>query len=71
MSSRWEGPGPVAETDESVLSQFADAAAISDYAREAVAQLVGVGAIAGADGKINPTGRATRAEVAVMLSRIF
>ena len=61
----------VAEADESVLSQFADAAAISDYAREAVAQLVGAGAIAGADGKINPTGRATRAEVAVMLSRIF
>jgi len=61
----------VAEVDESVFTQFADAAAISDYAREAVAQLVKMGAIAGAEGRINPTGSATRAEVAVMLSRIF
>ncbi len=57
--------------DESVLAQFVDAAEISDYAREAVAQLVGAGAIAGSNGRINPTGRATRAEVAVMLNRIF
>ncbi len=57
--------------DESVLAQFADSAQITDYARDAVAQLIKVGAIAGANGRINPTGRATRAEVAVMLSRVL
>jgi len=59
------------EADASVLSQFADAAGVSDYAQAAVASLVAGEYVAGSNGKINPMGRATRAEVAVLLGRIF
>ncbi len=57
--------------DESVLAQFADAAEISNYAREAVASVVKAGIIAGSNGRINPLAKATRAEIAVMLGRIL
>ena len=59
------------EADESVLAQFADAAEISDYARQAVASVVEAGIIAGSNGRINPLENATRAEIAVMLNRVL
>ena len=44
---------------------------VSDYAKEAVEALIKSGLIAGSNGKINPKGKATRAEVAVVLNRIL
>ena len=59
------------EADESVLTQFADAAQIFDYARAAVASAVKAGIITGSNGRINPLEKATRAEIAVTLSRVL
>ena len=53
------------------LTQFTDAAQISDYAKEAVATLAATQIIAGENGRINPKGNATRAEVAVTLERVL
>ncbi|MBQ7118590.1 MAG: S-layer homology domain-containing protein [Oscillospiraceae bacterium] len=44
---------------------------VSDYAKEAVSALVSNGIINGKNGKIDPMANATRAEVAVMLSRVL
>ncbi|MEG2857408.1 MAG: S-layer homology domain-containing protein, partial [Clostridia bacterium] len=49
---------------------FKDAGDISDYAKEAIEMLVSSGLIAGNNGRINPKGKTTRAEVAVLLSRV-
>ena len=57
--------------DAAALQGFADSALVSDYARDAVSRLVKDGHIAGASGRINPKGNTTRAEVAVVLGRIF
>ena len=43
----------------------------SDYAADAVSRVVKDGIIAGANGKINPLAKATRAEIAVMLNRVL
>ena len=61
----------LSEPDYAVLAEFADAALISDYAKDAVAVFVKDGIIGGANGKINPKAQATRAEIAVMLSRVL
>ncbi len=49
---------------------FADSAQVADYAKDAFTKLTGAGLIAGSNGLINPFGKATRAEVAVLLDRI-
>ena len=54
---------------EGVLDGFSDADTISGYAREAIELLVSEGIITGANGRIHPTGQATRAEIAVLLQR--
>lgn len=51
------------------LSKFTDGKQVAGYAVESVAALVNGGVIAGAKGKLNPTGEITRAEMAVMLYR--
>lgn len=52
------------------LTGFADAGSVSDYAAEAMVWAVGAGLIGGTDkGELNPTGSATRAEVAAILMR--
>ena len=61
----------LSEADVSVLAQFADSALVAEYAREAAASLVSAELIAGSNGKLNPLGLATRAEVAVLLDRIL
>ena len=45
---------------------FSDTAEVADYAKDAVQMLTASGIIAGAGGKINPKGKTTRAEVAVI-----
>lgn len=52
------------------LSEFTDAASVSDWARDAVIWAVEKGIITGKSGGIlDPKGQATRAEVAAMLAR--
>lgn len=51
------------------LNKFSDAADVSGWAEEAMQWAVGAGIIGGSNGKLNPKGLATRAEVAAMLMR--
>lgn len=51
------------------LSQFPDASSVSDYAADAMCWAVSNGIISGMDGKLNPQGNATRAEVATIMMR--
>ncbi len=51
------------------LSKFKDGKQVVGYAIDSVSALVNAGVIAGAKGKLNPTGTVTRAEMAVMLYR--
>lgn len=52
------------------LSAFTDAANVSDWARDAVGWAVNQGILTGKDGaRLDPGGKATRAEVAAMLMR--
>lgn len=56
--------------DTSALEVFSDKNLVADYAKEAMASMVSAGIIKGSDGGVNPTGNATRAEVAVMCARL-
>ncbi len=54
------------------LSRFPDGAAVSDYARDAVAWAVGAGLLTGdAAGRLDPAGAATRAQTAAILIRFM
>ena len=55
---------------EGALNLFDDAAQISDWATDGVAHAVGMGWLEGAGGKINPQGTASRAQLAVLLTRM-
>ncbi len=54
-----------------VLETFTDNHNISDYAREAIAELISMGLVKGSSNMINPQGKATRAETAVFVERIY
>lgn len=51
------------------LSAFSDSASVSPYAVEAMRWAVGAGIVNGMDGKLDPQGEATRAQMATMLMR--
>lgn len=53
------------------LSRFNDASQISDYAKDGVAGLVGLGIIEGNGGNINPKNNLTRAEAAKILYEVW
>ena len=54
------------------LSSFADGDTVSDWARDAMSWAVGEGLITGKDGnRLDPSGTASRAEVAVILYRLL
>lgn len=59
--------------DESAsdLSRFKDSGEVAPYAVSSVAQLVNKEIILGSNGRINPKGKATRAETAVIMYRIL
>lgn len=58
------------EPEAASLSRFADGDMVSDYARDAVARLVGAGVIGGdKENRITPQEYVTRAEMSVMLYR--
>lgn len=59
------------ESDLAPLDVFSDKSEISDYALAPLASMVQAGIIKGSDGKVNPKGNATRAEVAVMCTRLL
>ena len=51
------------------LSAFADQSSVSDWAKAELEWAVGAKIVNGSDGKLNPQGTATRAELAAMLAR--
>ena len=53
------------------LSSFSDAAQIPAYAQDAFQALVNSGAVTGTNGKLNPSGLTTRAEVAQVLYNLL
>jgi len=54
------------------LSAFSDSNSISEYAFESIKAMIKSGLVKGnADGTLNPTGKATRAEAAVIMYRIL
>lgn len=53
------------------LADFSDKNTISDWAEEALKYLVEWGIVIGNEGRINPSGTATRAEIARVLFRLF
>lgn len=59
------------DANQQVLSNYNDTATISDYATSSVANLVSNNLIAGSDGNIKPSANTTRAEVSVIIHRMF
>ena len=55
--------------EETNLLSYPDAAQVSDWAMEAMQWACGAGVVNGMDGKLNPKGSATRAQLATMLMR--
>ncbi len=53
------------------LSEFNDAADISEYAAEAMLALVGRGLVQGSGGSLNPAGASTRAEAAQFITNVI
>ena len=64
--------GELPETEGAAsLSDFTDAEEISDYAEKAMESLVAAGIISGSDGKFDPLGGSTRAQMAQVLYNIL
>ena len=61
--------GLVKSAPQADLSAFSDSASVSPYAVEAMRWAVETGIVNGMDGKLNPQGEATRAQMATMLMR--
>ncbi len=60
------------EGDAAVLDTFIDKDDIAEYAKSAFSTLVSLNLVAGDNnGRVNPTGNATRAESAVFLDRVY
>lgn len=53
------------------LSDFSDAASISDYAKDAMTALVQSGIVSGSDGKLNPQGVSTRSQLVQVLYNLL
>ncbi|OPX44021.1 endo-1,4-beta-xylanase A precursor [Ruminiclostridium hungatei] len=60
----------LAPASGSELGKFTDASQVSSYAREALAVMVKNGIVSGSGSKLNPRVMATRAEIAVVLSKL-
>lgn len=61
----------ITNASDSVLTQFADANQIASYAEQSAANLVSAGIVSGSGDKVNPKGYATRAEIAVIVYKIY
>lgn len=56
---------------EDTLSGFSDAASVASWARDHIAAMVSRGVIGGSNGRLNPAGTVTRAQVAKMLYSLY
>lgn len=56
---------------EDPLTDFSDASAVAGWAKSHIAAMVSRGIIAGSDGKLNPDGTVTRAQVAKILYSLY
>ncbi|MDG0814527.1 S-layer homology domain-containing protein [Cohnella rhizosphaerae] len=65
------GGRSLADGAVSDLDRFKDGGAIPGYAQQSVANLVKSGLVQGKAGGIDPTGQATRAEIAVLIERLY
>ncbi len=64
--------GKLQSSDENIVTDFDDFEQISDYAKSAVADLVGMKIVKGDnDNMLNPKGNINRAEMAVLIDRIY
>lgn len=63
--------GKLGTSNTNVLSTFKDQDSISAYAKESVAALIELGVVNGTDNCINPKANITRAEVCVMLEKVY
>ena len=61
----------IEKADPKYLDNYSDAKNISNNAKEAVALLTAKGIVNGFDGRINPKGMATRAEIAVVFANVL
>jgi len=59
------------ESNEAVLSKFADSDSISSWAKDAAALLATNGVISGSDGNLNPKANITRAEICVIIDKVM
>lgn len=59
------------QSDLILLDKFDDKDQISDYAKESVSILVKEGLIKGSNNKVNPKGKTIRAEIAVLMYRLY
>ncbi|HOJ09713.1 MAG TPA: S-layer homology domain-containing protein [Clostridiales bacterium] len=66
LQDKLSAPGNVSD-----LSKFGDVGKIAAYAKESIANLVNEGIILGSNSNINPLGNALRAEIAVVIYRIY
>jgi len=67
-----ERSGKLQKSDLSILNEFVDGDFVSPYAREYMADLIGMKIIRGNDKKrINPVDPITRAEVCVIIKRVY
>ena len=65
----WRNAGRPAPGAAADLSRFSDSGTVSEYAQTAVRWAASVGILNGSDGRIDPQGTATRAQVAAMVAR--
>ncbi|MDP4153963.1 MAG: S-layer homology domain-containing protein, partial [Bacillota bacterium] len=63
--------GLLDENADTSQVSFSDIGSVASYAKDDILLLAANGYINGSDGKINPTGTATRAETAQMLTNYF
>jgi hypothetical protein len=63
-----EMPGAVTEAE---INDFSDAGSIADYAEDAFETFMAGGIVTGSDGKLDPAGLTTRAEMAQMLYKLL
>ena len=63
--------GKLNATGKADMNKFTDASAVADYAGDSVASMISEGLIKGDGSRINPQGNATRAEIAVLMYRIY
>jgi hypothetical protein len=66
-----EFAGVELDTNTAVLAKFADNNSIADYAKPYVAALVNAGLATGTDNGIEPTALITRAQMSVLVAKVY